>query len=59
VLLVGPAPEEVADAREIGRVLALLSTEVSRRTAIDLTAKILGRPRNEVYTFALQDEPNA
>ncbi|MDH4381136.1 MAG: 16S rRNA (cytidine(1402)-2'-O)-methyltransferase [Gammaproteobacteria bacterium] len=59
VLLVGPAPEEVADAREIGRVLALLSTEVSRRTAIDLTAKILGRPRNEVYTFALQDEPKA
>ncbi len=59
VLLVGPAPAETADAAEIRRVLALLGPEVSRRTAIDLTASILGRPRNEVYAQALADEPGA
>lgn len=59
VLMVGPAPDAAADTAEIRRVLALLGPAVSRRTAIDLTASILGRPRNEVYAEALALEPPA
>jgi 16S rRNA (cytidine1402-2'-O)-methyltransferase len=59
VLLVGPAPESAAETGEIRRVLDLLSSQVSRRTAIDLASSILNRPRNEVYAQALTEEPPA
>ena len=54
VILLGPAPATAAATGEIQRVLALLAPHVSRRTAIDLTASLLERPRNEVYALALR-----
>lgn len=54
VVVVGPAPEAAAASGEIERVLALLAPHVSRRTAVDLAASLLDRPRNEVYALALK-----
>ena len=56
VILLGPAPAAAAATGEIQRVLALLAPHVSRRTAVDLTASLLARPRNEVYALALRSQ---
>lgn len=56
VIVLAPAPESAAASGEIQRVLALLAPHVSRRTAVDLTATLLERPRNEVYALALRQE---
>lgn len=53
VVLVGPAPASALAVHEVRRVLQTLATQVTRRTAIELTASILGRSRNEVYAVAL------
>ena len=53
VLMVAGAPAATADLVEIRRVLALLQRHVSARSAIELAAEILHRPRNEVYALAV------
>lgn len=55
VVLVGPAPASALAVHEVRRVLQILAPQVSRRTAIELTAIILGRSRNEVYAVALRE----
>ena len=59
VIVVSGAPHAEADACETRRVLALLRPHLSRRTAVELTAEILGCPRNFAYAIALEEEPSA
>ena len=56
VVMVAGARDGEADVRETGRVLALLRPHLSRRTAVELTAEILGCPRNFAYALALEDD---
>ena len=56
VIAVAGAAQAATDARETGRVLGLLRQHLSRRTAVDLTAEILGCPRNFAYALALADD---
>lgn len=54
---VASAPDQ--DHAEADRVLTLLLAELPLKSAVRLAAEITGRPRNDLYTRALQQRANA
>jgi 16S rRNA (cytidine1402-2'-O)-methyltransferase len=57
VLLVQGAGQPVDDSGEILVVLRPLMAAMRLKQAVDLTAKITGKPKNEIYSLALQQKP--
>ena len=56
LVIAGVGTRPSAEDEEILRVFDLLATEVTARTAVSLTARILGTSRNRVYTLT-RDRP--
>ena len=54
VLLVQGAGQPVDDSEEILAVLRPLMATMRLKQAVDLTAKITGKPKNDIYSLALQ-----